>query len=416
MSVVTLTEARRIVEERARPQAPAGSELVPLIEARHRVLAAGIVADRDFPPFPRATRDGYAVRAADLDRLPARIDVIGEIKAGAPAEATSRGLQPGEAVEIMTGAPVPSGADAVLMVEYAAREGRFMVPARGVAFGENIVPQGAEARAGERLLAPGSRLDPAAIAVAASAGHAEVLVYCRPRVAILATGDELVDIAARPGPSQIRNSNSYSLAAQVAEAGAHPVILPVAPDDASLLDQAITRGLEADLLLLTGGVSMGKYDLAEQALAHLHARFFFTGVLIQPGRPLVFGGLPRATEGSAGHPKLFFGLPGNPVSTMVTFDLFVRPVIEALSGAAVKPLVFFKAKLKSELRCKTGLTRFVPAVLGGEFENAEVEAVPWQGSGDVAAAARANCYLIVPPDREYIAAGELASVLVHRSR
>jgi molybdopterin molybdotransferase len=415
MSVVTFTEARRIVEEHARRQKPGDTEMAPLLEARRRVLATEMVADRDFPPFPRSTRDGYAVRATDLSRLPLRLEVIGEIKAGASSEVISRNVQPGQAVEIMTGAPVPPGADAVLMVEHAAREGGFIIPARGVASGENIVPQGAEARAGERLLAPGTRLDPAALAVAASIGQSEIPVYRRPRVAILATGDELVEISARPEPSQIRNSNSYSLAAQTAEAGAEPIILPVARDEAGPLREAITRGLPADLLLLTGGVSMGKYDLVEQVLAQLQAEFYFTGALIQPGRPVVFGGLPRAREGAIRRPQLFFGLPGNPVSTMVTFDLFVDPVIAALSGAVVKPLVFLQAKLKSELRSKTGLTRFLPAVLGGEFENAEVEAVRWQGSGDVAATARANCYLVVPPDRECISAGELIGVLVRWS-
>jgi molybdopterin molybdotransferase len=416
MSVVTFAAARRIVEEHARLRKPGGMESVPLLPARQRVLAAAIVADRDFPPFARATRDGYAVRVADLTHLPARLHVVGEIKAGACGEALSRSLQPDETMAIMTGAPVPSGADAVLMVEYAAREGEFMIPARSVTGGENIVPQGAEARAGQSLLAVGSSLGPAAIAVAASVGQSEVLVYRRPRVAILSTGDELVEVAARPGPSQIRNSNSYSLAAQTAEAGAHPILLPAARDEADSLRQAIAQGLTADLLVITGGVSMGKYDLVEQELARLHAEFYFTGVLIQPGRPVVFGSVPAEGEGAAVPPRLFFGLPGNPVSAAVTFDLFVRPVIEALSGATVRPLVFLQAKLRSEVRCKTGLTRFLPAVLGGEFEIAEVEIVRWQGSGDIAAAARANCYLVVPPERESMLPGELVSVLVHRSR
>jgi molybdopterin molybdotransferase len=425
MSAVTFAEARRTVEEHARRQKPGGMESVPLLEAYERVLAEEIVADRDLPPFPRATRDGYAVKAADLHALPRvgkeaaaqeaapRLEVIGESKAGACPEAVPQGIQPGQAVEIMTGAPVPAGADAVVMVEHTVREGRFVIPARGAAPGENIVLQGAEARAGEKLLAPGTRLHSAAIAVAASTGKFRLAVYRRPRVAILATGDELVEISERPGPSQIRNSNSYSLAAQVAGAGAEPVILPVAPDEAGELRKSIVRGLAADLLLLAGGVSMGKYDLVEQVLAQLQAKFHFTEALIQPGRPIVFGELMHEGEGASRQPQLFFGLPGNPVSTMVTFDLFVQPVIEALAGAAAKPLVFLKAVLKSGVRTKTGLTRFLPAVLGGEFARAEVEAIRWQGSGDVAARARANCYLVVPPDRGHIPAGEAVNVLVH---
>jgi molybdopterin molybdotransferase len=428
MSVVPFTDARRIIEHQARLMKPAGFETVSLLEARARVLAERIVADRDFPPFPRAIRDGYAVHSADLASVPVQLAVVGEIKAGAAPQMVVRGIHPGEAAEIMTGAPLPAGADAVVMVEYTSRTGDTASIARAVRPGENIVPQGAEAKAGDVLLNAGTRLEQAAIAVAASVGRAEVQVYTKPRVAILATGDELVEVTSKPGPNQIRNSNSYSLAAQVAAAGARAVVLPVARDDVDDLRRLITRGLREDLLLLSGGVSMGKYDLVEQVLAGLNAEFSFTGVLIQPGRPVVFGRCDapaletRASNQGVAAPKdsqripresrLFFGLPGNPVSTMVTFELFVRPVIDALAGALARPLVFPWAKLKSELRSRTGLTRFLPAVLGGEFDHAEVEPVPWQGSGDIAAAARANCYLVVPPDRERVEAGEMVNVLI----
>jgi len=182
------------------------------------------------------------------------------------------------------------------------------------------------------------------------------------------------------------------------------MLLPIAPDEPERLRELITDGLEADLLLLTGGVSMGKYDLVEQVLADFKAEFFFTGAKIQPGKPVVFGRVP----GSA---KYFFGLPGNPVSTMVTFELFVRPIIYALAGATPQKLFFLRAQLKSEIKTKTGLKRFLPAMLSGEFEQAEVELMPWQGSGDIAATARANCYVVIPPDRESIAAGEWVAVL-----
>jgi molybdopterin molybdotransferase len=431
MNVVSFVDARRIVERQAALLKPLGFETVSLLEARTRILAERMVADRDFPPFPRAIRDGYAVRSADLASLPMRLAVVGEIKAGASPQMIGRGIHPGEAAEIMTGAPVPAGADAVVMVEYTSRTEGTANIARAVCPGENIVPQGAEAKAGDVLLDAGTRLEQAAVAVAASVGRAQVQVYTKPRVAILATGDELVEITAQPGPNQIRNSNSYSLAVQVAAAGARAVVLPVARDDLDDLRRLIVLGLREDLLLLSGGVSMGKYDLVERVLAGLNAEFFFTGVLIQPGRPLVFGRcgallsenhhreqVDAAATGQQLTPRasrLFFGLPGNPVSTMVTFALFVRPVIDALAGAHARPLVFSWAKLKSELRTRTGLTRFLPAVLGGEFDHAEVEPVPWQGSGDIAAAARANCYLVVPPDRERLEAGEMVNVLIRET-
>ena len=234
---------------------------------------------------------------------------------------------------------------------------------------------------------------------------------------MLATGDEIVELHVPPGPTQIRNSNSYSLAAQVRAAGGEPIILPIAPDEPNRLRELISEGLEADLLLLTGGVSMGKHDLVEQVLDELGAEFFFTGALIQPGRPIVFGRVPRSADTGGEstaipHYTYFFGLPGNPVSTMVTFELFVRPVLEALSGMTPRKLVFLYAKLKTEVRTKTGLKRFLPAVLSGEFEQAEVELVPWQGSGDIAATTRANCYLVIPPHRERIPPGEWVAVLM----
>ena len=272
--------------------------------------------------------------------------------------------------------------------------------------GENFVPRGAEARAGQLLLGRGRSLDHAAIAIAASVGKSHVQVFRKPRVAALSTGDEVVEIDAAPGPAQIRNSNSYSLAAQVQNAGGQAVRLAIAPDERGRLRELIEEGLGCDLLLLTGGVSMGKYDLVEQVLAELKAEFYFTGAEIQPGRPVVFGSC------GAPHKKYFFGLPGNPVSTMVTFELFARPMIEALAGMTSQPLIFLRARLKSEIRTKTGLKCFLPAVLSGEFENADVELARWQGSGDIAALARANCYVVIPPDCDRIEVGEWVSLLM----
>jgi molybdopterin molybdotransferase len=372
-----------------RPQAV---ETVDLLAGAGRVLAERILADRDFPPFDRATRDGYAVRAAELAEVPARLEVVGEVKAGDWPEPGTCSVGRGQAAGIMTGAPLPPGADAVVMVEQTSLLGnqspllgnRSIEVRRGVSPGENFVPRGAEALAGQMLLDRGRRLDHAGIAIAASVGKSQVQVFRKPRVAVLSTGDEVVEIDATPGPAQIRNSNSYALAAQVQAAGGEPVRLGIAPDERSRLRQLIEEGLGCDLLLLTGGVSMGKYDLVEEVLGELKAEFYFTGALIQPGRPVVFGSCGK---------KYFFGLPGNPVSTMVTFELFARPMIEALAGMTPQRMVFLRARLKSEIRTKTGLKRFLPAVLVGEFENAEVELARWQGSGDIAALARAKMKL-----------------------
>jgi molybdopterin molybdotransferase len=404
----TFVEARRIVEAYAATVAPTDPQLLSLLDASELVLAEDLHADRDFPPFPRSTRDGFAVRAAETSAAPARFRVVGEIRAGATTEQSNVEVKPGSAVEIMTGAPVPRGADAVLMIEYTQREGEFITAQREVSSGENVVAAGAEARKGDTMVAPGTRVNHTTVAVAAAVGRAEVAVHRRPTVAILATGDELVDINLPPGPNEIRNSNSYSLAAQVQAAGGEPLILPVARDEAEEIALFLRKGAQSDLLLITGGVSMGKYDLVEQVLASFEAKFFFTGALIQPGKPVVFG---EFEDDGALVP--FFGLPGNPVSTMVTFQLFVRPLLDALSGAKPQALAFAQAVLKKEFTSKTGLTRFLPARLDGGVERSEVELIRWQGSGDLMAASKANCYIVVPPDKERFAAGEMATVMMY---
>lgn len=429
--MVSFEEARRIVEEHAArvltSQASLGATgMVDLLAARGRVLAEALIADRDFPPFPRAARDGYAVRAADLEQVPARLQVIGEIKAGESPDCCT--VERGQAVSIMTGASLPAGADAVVMVEYTTPhsdgKNRFVEIQSSVKSGENFVPRAAEAKAGQLLVDRGRRLDHALIAIVASVGKTEVEVFRKPRVAVLSTGDEVVEIAANPGPAQIRNSNSYSLAAQIEEAGVEAFRLPIAPDEPIRLRALIEEGLSSDLLLLTGGVSMGKYDLVEQVLAEMKAEFYFTGARIQPGKPIVFGScsagaLARADNGHAAStragapvPHYFFGLPGNPVSTMVTFQLFAQPLIEALAGANPRPLIFTHARLKSPIRTKTGLKRFLPAILSGEFDKAEVEMAHWQGSGDIATLTKTNCYVVIPEDRGQIDAGEWVSLLI----
>jgi len=416
--ILSFEEARHLVEGHASRLRPRSKELLELLDSAGRILAEPVAADRNFPPFRRATRDGYAVRAADLAQLPAKLRVVGEIRAGARFEHSEIEIESGEAAAIMTGAPVPTGADAIVMVEWTSRAGDQVQVTKGIATGENIVPIGSEARRGQQMLSPGMRLAHAAIAVAASVGRVHLLVYAKPRVAVLSTGDEVVDIDVPPGPNQIRNSNTYSLAAQIQAAGGDPVLLPIAPDQPERLRELIAEGLEADMLLLAGGVSMGKYDLVEQVLADFQAEFFFTGAQIQPGKPIVFGRVPWASSPKVAitdaEPqwKYFFGLPGNPISTMVTFQLFAQPILEALAGRAPQKLVFLHAKLKSEIKTKTGLKRFLPAILSGEFEQAEVELAGWHGSGDIATAARANSYVVISPEKSTIAAGEWVPVLL----
>jgi molybdopterin molybdotransferase len=430
---MSFEEARHLVEHHAGLMAPPQEETVELLAGLGRVLSEKISADRDFPPFPRATRDGYAVRAADVAAVPARLRVEGEIKAGDSPDPKSCSVGRGQAIGIMTGAPLPEGADAVVMIEYTSPSpdatNQFVEVRRAVGIGENFVPRGSEAHAGQVLIERGIRLDHTSIAIAASVGKSRIQVFRKPRVAILSTGDEVVEVDTAPGPAQIRNSNSYSLAAQIKQAGGDPVRLPIAPDEPIRLRSLLQEGLQNELLLITGGVSMGKYDLVEQVLAELNAEFYFTGAEIQPGRPVVFGScgadtpvrvtasntLPREASATGRPKKYFFGLPGNPVSTMVTFQLFAKPMIEALSGQTPRPLIFLRARLKSEIRTKTGLKRFLPAVLFGEFENAEVELARWQGSGDIAALARANCYVVIPPDREKIDVGEWVPLLMPSS-
>lgn len=406
MAVINFTEALATVNKYAARLSPTEPELLSLLDALGLALAEDLVADRDFPPFARATRDGYAVRSKDVAKVPARLRCIGELKAGASVEQSSITVKVGEAVEIMTGAPVPSGADAVVMVEYTERSGAKVTVKRKVAAGENVVAAGSEAHKGDVMVSRGTRVNHAMVAIAAAIGKADVAAYRPPQVSILATGDEVVDINLPPGPNEIRNSNSYSLAAQVNDAGCEPLILPVAHDDVNDIEAFVRKGIRYDLLLLTGGVSMGKYDLVEQVLEKLGARFFFTGVLMQPGKPVVFGELR-----SDGKTTPFFGLPGNPVSTMVTFQLFVKPVLDALAGARPQAPLFARASLKAAFKTKTGLTRFLPAHLGGTHAQPEVELLKWQGSGDLMAMARANCYIVVPADQEHFAAQESVTVL-----
>jgi molybdopterin molybdotransferase len=289
------------------------------------------------------------------------------------------------------------------MIEYTQRDGDIVRFERAAQRGQNIVPRGSEARAGQTILTSGMRLGFAELALTAQVGATQLQCAKRPRVAVLSTGDEVVLIEQQPGPFQIRNSNSVSLAAQVRIAGGEPVVLGNAADRVEDLGEKIERGLKEDALVLTGGVSMGKYDLVESVLKALGAEFFFDAVAIRPGKPAVFA----ICQG-----KPVFGLPGNPVSTMVTFQLFVTPAIGLLSGAEAHPLPLVEARLGQALDERPGLTHFLPARIEWHGAEPQVSALKWQGSGDIAALAGANCFLVVPAEREKIASGERVSVLL----
>jgi molybdopterin molybdotransferase len=391
---MTFDKARECVLREVPPKR-GRSEQVHVLDAAGRVLAEDVSADRDYPPFDRSARDGFAVRAADV---PGELLVVGEVRAGATSEDE---VKSGSAVEIMTGAPLPHGADAVVMVEHVERHENRVAISRSIKSGENFTPRGTEAKRGEIVLRAGRRIGFAETGVLAMVGRERVEVFRQPRVAILPTGDEIVEAGVEPLPHQIRNSNAWSLAVQVHRAGGIPELLPIARDSYESTRASVEHGLRADLLLLSGGVSAGKYDIVEQVLADLGAKFFFTRVKIQPGQPLVFGAVGET---------FFFGLPGNPASTMVTFELFARAAIERLSGCNDVMLPLLRAMLAHDFKQKTGLTRFLPARLSED--GSTVEPLGWQGSGDIPALARANAFLVTEPDRESWKEGDDIRVLL----
>lgn len=404
MQSLSYQEARRRVIEACRElRRVPPIESVSLKNSLGRVLAQEIRADRDYPPFDRAARDGFAVRSADCQSPGAKLRIIGEVAAGAGFGGT---VGTGECVRIMTGAALPAGADAVVMVEQTrGGETDTVVIERSVAKGMNFTPRGSEARKGDILLKAPARIGDAELAVAAQAGYAELRVYRKPRVAVLATGNEIVDVSATPREFEIRNSNGASLGAQAESSGGEAVLLGSAADDTDVLRRNIERGLKEDILVISGGVSAGKYDLVEPVLRDLGAEFIFESVEIRPGRPAVFA----ICEG-----RPVFGLPGNPVSTLVTFELFGAPAVDILGGAEPRSLPLVKARLAAPIEQRAPLTHFLPARLEWPEGEATVKALPWQGSGDIATVARANSFLMVERTKLKVAAGEWVDVLPRR--
>jgi molybdopterin molybdotransferase len=402
--MVTYEQARATVIARVTESSrPPATIALGIWDALGYILARQVVADRDYPPFHRSTRDGYAVRAADA-RIGATLRCVGEIKAG---DTVSTLLARNTCVQIMTGAAAPTGADAVVMIEHTSRARDMVRFDRDATPGQNIVPSGSEVKSGATVLLPSTRLGFAELALAAQVGATELTCAARPRVAILSTGDEVVAVDAKPGPFQIRNSNSVSLSAQVRLAGGEPVLLGNAPDQIGELRMKIERGLKEDILVLSGGVSMGKYDLVETVLKDLGAESFFDAVAIRPGKPAVFARCQN---------RAVFGLPGNPVSTMVTFELFVASAIDILGGTTPRPLPLLQATLAAPAAGKLGLADFLPAKLEWPQSGApaQVRVLPWQGSGDISALAQANCFLVIPSDRDNLETGESVSVLLRK--
>ena len=379
------------------------AERVCLLDALGRVLAADVVSDIDVAPFDNSAMDGYAVRVDDVsgatEERPAVLEVIEHIPAGVQPSKT---VMPGQASKIMTGAPVPAGADAVVMVERTQALAEGGAPGGTVAIqssariGENIRRRGEEVRAGETVLLSGECVGPAAIGLAASVGHAELVVRRKPRVAIVSTGDELVDVREKPGPGKIRNSNSYTLAAQVVAAGGEPHVLGVARDTAEDTRALLSRAPEYDLMITTGGVSMGDYDVVKLVLEEI-GELDFWKVAMRPGAPQTFGTI-------GGTP--FFGLPGNPTSSMVGFEMFIRPAIRKMAGftSLVRPHVI--ATLAHDQKKKADRRYFLRARLTRAAEGGYSVAVSGnQSSALLTAMHRGNCLLSLPEGESFFPAG-----------
>ncbi len=392
--MITVDEALAAVLGRVRTL---GTEATPLADSVSRILRAAVVADRDLPPFNRAAMDGFAVRAADVSVEGARLSVVGEIRAGVWPD---RALRSGEAIRIMTGAPVPEGADAVIQVERTTMTGAGEVQIGAVvSAGQNIVPRGSEAVMGSELLRPGLRLGPAHLAVLASVGVSEPVVSRRPRVAVIVTGDEVVDPGSRPSAAQIRNANGPALAAAIREAGGESTDAGVVADDPKGTRAAIERALSEghNAIVLSGGVSAGDFDFVEAALGELGIALHVTAVRVKPGAPFVF-----ATHGDT----LIFGLPGNPVSAQVTFELFARPALLKMQGAAafLRPKV--AATLDSPLTNRSGRRNYLPVLVTASEGSLRAAPVRTQGSGDTLAHAQANALAVLEPDQTSVAAGD----------
>lgn len=374
---------------------------VPLAVSQGHVLAETVYSDLDLPPFDKSFMDGYALRARDVRSVPRRLRLVGTMLAGT-SQTFSVGS--GQAVQIMTGAPVPAGADAVQMVEKTQRVDQDTIEILElVAPGDHIAPQASEVKSGSVVLEPGRVVGPAEIAVLATFGQIEVTVFAAPRVVILATGDEIVELDQKPAFGQIRNSNAHMLLAQCLTLPVEANVFPVVADDPQAVRQALDRALVYDVVIFSGGVSMGEHDFVHRVLAQSGVKISFHKARIKPGKPILVG---RHND------RMIFGLPGNPVSSFVTFELFVRAALRQWLGFQRKSLVQIRARLVKDVRQKPGRTFFKPARVVWRGQDFWVEPIQTRGSADIVAFSRANGLLVIPADVTLQSKGSLVDVLL----
>ena len=396
--MISIADAIKIVLEHS-PRLAA--EPVALSLASGRILAEDIIADTDLPPFDRAQMDGYAVRATDVAMTPARLRIVGESAAGA---GWHQEMKAGEAVRIMTGAPVPVGADAVQQVELTNESDSEVEILQPVEPGRSIVRRASEIKSGETVLHAGEQINAAMIATLASFGYAKVKVGKRPRVAVMATGSELVDIDQTPARDQIRDSNNYTIEAYAAQANAIVERLPLVGDETDTLKQRIHEAAErSDVLITSGGVSMGVYDFTKAALKDLGAEIFFERVALRPGKPTVFARLGKT---------LVFGLPGNPVSVAVTFNLFARTALRAMQGGSEAMLAHQHAVLTRDVKGSVDRESYLPAILKTDERGGLLaEPLKWGGSSDFVAFTRATALINIPSGAAKTTAGSVVRVV-----
>jgi molybdopterin molybdotransferase len=398
--VLSVEDARERILSRI---APLGIERVDVMAALGRVLAEPVVSRATIPPWPNSSMDGYALRAQDTNREPVELAVVGRIIAGAMP---SRALGAGESMRIFTGAPLPEGADAVVPQEDVAADGDRVTVRGRIAPGAYVRPAGEDVRAGDVVVKPGGVIGAAEVGLLATLGYSQVRVHRRPRVAILSTGNELADLGTQPGPAQIPNTNTYSLMAQVIEAGAEPVNLGVAPDELEAITERVRWGLaSADVLVTSAGVSVGELDLVRDALERSGAELHLWQVSMRPGKPITFG-----TRGH--HPV--FGLPGNPVSAMVTFELFVRPALRRMEGADVIDRPRLRARALEPIANPGSRRGYLRVTLTPDAQGYGARLTGDQGSAILRSMVLADGLAVVAPDTT-IAAGESVDVIVLRS-
>lgn len=401
--MISVDQAQQLIDERVGRLPPAA---VDLHSAVGLVLASELISHIDSPPFSKALMDGYAVRAADLPEGTGTLQLLEVLTAGVVAQ---HPIQPGQTSQIMTGTPLPVGADAVVRVEDTSFDEptqQVHINTRSIAAGHNVLWQGTCLQQGEQVFEAGHRVRPQDIGVLAELGRAQVDVIRRPRVSILATGDELVPVGTEAKPGQITNSNEPMLAAQCRRAGAEPVCLGIARDDRSHLAERIQVGLEADIMLLSGGVSAGILDLVPSELEAAGVRKVFHKVRLKPGKPIWFG-----VRESAPNPCLVFGLPGNPVSSYVCFELFVRKVVNKLAGGGQDAIAPVEARLVQGHIARGDRPVYYPCHLDRDAEGWRAQPCAWQGSADLRGLARANAMIEFPAgDRQYVAGDRIAVI------